>query len=194
MPRIVVLGAGVCGLATAMMLARDGHDVTVLERDPAPVPESAAEAWEGWARTGVSQFRQAHYLHARVSRVLEQRLPDVRDALLAAGAVPINPLGRLPPEAGDERLSTITARRTTLEHVFARAAEAEPRVEVRRGTAVASLAARNGTAVPHVTGVHAEGGEEIAADLVVDAMGRRSRLPEWLRAAGAASAPHEEAE
>ena len=36
MPRITVLGAGVCGLAAAMLLARDGHDVTVLERDPAP--------------------------------------------------------------------------------------------------------------------------------------------------------------
>jgi glycine/D-amino acid oxidase-like deaminating enzyme len=38
MPRILVLGAGVCGLASALMLARDGHEVTVLERDGAPPP------------------------------------------------------------------------------------------------------------------------------------------------------------
>ncbi|MEA2305105.1 MAG: hypothetical protein QOH43_2385, partial [Solirubrobacteraceae bacterium] len=37
MARIVVLGAGVCGLAAGLMLRRDGHTVTVLERDPAPV-------------------------------------------------------------------------------------------------------------------------------------------------------------
>ena len=40
MAAITVLGAGVCGLATAMLLARDGHDVTVLERDPDPVPDT----------------------------------------------------------------------------------------------------------------------------------------------------------
>ncbi len=62
MARIVVLGGGVCGLASGLMLARDGHEVTVLERDTAPVPESVDEAWEGWSRDGVTQFRMAHFL------------------------------------------------------------------------------------------------------------------------------------
>jgi 2-polyprenyl-6-methoxyphenol hydroxylase-like FAD-dependent oxidoreductase len=52
------MGGGVCGLATGLMLARDGHDVTVLERDPAPVPETLEDAWDLWERGGVSQFRQ----------------------------------------------------------------------------------------------------------------------------------------
>ena len=197
MPAIVVLGAGVCGLAEAMLLARDGHDVTVLERDPGPVPESLDEAWETWSRTGVAQFRLAHYLHARAREMLEAELPDVRDALLAAGAAHIDPLSRLPPgitdhgpRPGDERLTTITARRPVVEHVFARAAEAEPRVEVRRGTAVTGLTSRDGNGAPHVTGVRTESGEEIPADLVVDAGGRRSALGRWLEEAGAA--PFEE--
>ena len=65
MAKIVVLGAGVCGLAAGMILARDGHDVTVLERDPAGVPDTPGEAWERWTRSGVAQFRQPHYLHPR---------------------------------------------------------------------------------------------------------------------------------
>lgn len=35
MTRVVVLGAGVVGLASAYMLARDGHSVTVLDGEPA---------------------------------------------------------------------------------------------------------------------------------------------------------------
>ena len=86
MAKVIVLGGGVCGLASGLMLARDGHEVTVLERDPAPVPDSPEHAWEAWERGGVAQFRQAHYLQPRARAVLEAELPDVLDALAAAGA------------------------------------------------------------------------------------------------------------
>ncbi len=40
MPDIVVMGGGLCGMASALLLARDGHTVTVLERDPEPPPST----------------------------------------------------------------------------------------------------------------------------------------------------------
>jgi len=39
--------------------------------------------------------------------------------------------------------------------------------------------------IPHVTGIRTVDGEEFSADLIVDAMGRHSKLPIWLEAIGA---------
>jgi 2-polyprenyl-6-methoxyphenol hydroxylase-like FAD-dependent oxidoreductase len=200
MPRIIVLGGGVCGLAASMLLARDGHDVTVLERDAAPVPETLDAAWETWDRAGVGQFHQAHYLQPAGRAVLDDCLPEVRDALVAAGAARFDVLRIMPPtitdrapRPGDERFATITARRPTLEWVFARAAQEEPGVEIRRGVAAAALTTARHDGIPHVDGVRTDAGEHLEADLVVDAMGRRSNLPRLLTDAGAAP-PEEEAE
>ena len=87
--RIVVLGAGISGLVAGLLLARDGHDVTLLERDPGAVPEGRDAAWEDWSRDGVAQFRQAHYLCPAAAPFFEPELPDVVDALAAAGALPL---------------------------------------------------------------------------------------------------------
>ena len=44
---MVVMSAGLCGLTTKMLLARDGNRVTVLEREAAS-DGSAAELWQLW--------------------------------------------------------------------------------------------------------------------------------------------------
>lgn len=200
MPKIVVLGGGVCGLAAGMLLARDGHEVSVLERDPQPVPDSVDDAWSSWARSSVVQFHQPHFLQARVRHMLDSELPDVRDALIAAGAVRSDPLARMPqtitdraPRAGDDRLVSVTARRPTTEWVFAGVAESQARMSLRRGVEAVGLKTRLLDGIPHVTGVRTSSGEELSADLVVDATGRSSRLPRMLRDTGAAPL-HEEAE
>ena len=92
MSHTIVLGGGLCGLTAAMMLARDGQRVTVLERDPAPLPEDPESAWERWRRDGVVQFRQAHYLQPMGRAVLETELPDVLEAFKAAGAYRFDPI------------------------------------------------------------------------------------------------------
>lgn len=201
MARIVVLGGGVCGLASGLMLTRDGHKVTVLERDTAPVPESVDEAWEGWSRAGVTQFRMAHFLQPAGRIVLEQELPDVLDALVSAGAMRMDLLRLMPPNlvdgggarTGDERFVTYTARRPVFEQVLGRAAADEPGLEVRRGVAVKEPTMLLGNGTPHVTGVRLDSGETLQADLVVDATGRGSQLPRWCSDANI-EGPHEESE
>ena len=199
---MLVLGGGVCGLATAMLLARDGHEVRVLERDPEEVPASVEEAWQRWDRRGVAQFRQTHNLHPRVRHLLEAELPDLRDGLVRNGAYCLNMIGNLPPmitdrepHPGDDRFLADTARRSTAEYIFADAARNEPRVTIERGVRVTGVLTgpSAGDHVPHVIGAVISDGREIRADLVVDAMGRRSKIGDWLAAAGGRP-PYEEAE
>lgn len=193
MSRIVVCGAGVIGLSAAMMMARDGHEVTVLEADAQPAPEPGA-AWDGWERRGVAQFRQPHSVFARFRQVCDAELPGMTDRLLAAGCARVDYLSTPPPtlvdtaaRPGDESFRMVTGRRAVLEAVFAAAAQQEARVTVRRGEPIAGLLA-GPPALPgtvHVAGVVTATGERIPADLVVDATGRRSPSTRWLVDLGA---------
>jgi 2-polyprenyl-6-methoxyphenol hydroxylase-like FAD-dependent oxidoreductase len=103
------------------------------------------------------------------------------------GALRLNPLDGIPAEItggtrlGDERFEVLTARRPVAEAAIAGVAERTEGLDIRRGAPVASLTVANGAgAAPRILGVVTEDGEAIAADLVVDAGGRRSPLPRWL--------------
>jgi 2-polyprenyl-6-methoxyphenol hydroxylase-like FAD-dependent oxidoreductase len=192
MSRIVVLGAGVIGLSTAMMLARDGHDVTVLERDGEPPPGLPEDAWRAWERRGVAQFRQPHFLHAAARQILERQLPEVMKALRRAGGLTFDPTTLMPPSitdraprADDDRFVTVTGRRPIIEYAVASAADRL--VRVVRGVTIRELLTGPAAApgLPHIAGVRTLDGATFPADLVVDATGRRSKLPDWLEAVGA---------
>ena len=190
MAEILVLGAGLTGLTTAMLLARDGHDVTVLERDAADPPGDApAAAWTGWDRGGVAQFHQLHLMLPRWREVMETELPGVLDALRAAGGLDHNALHHRPVaqtggwQPGDERFGLVTARRPVLEAAVASAAARCPGLRIRRGVAVTGLLTSDGGAVPQVVGVRTVAGD-VRASLVVDAGGRRSAVSRWIVDAG----------
>jgi hypothetical protein len=139
-----------------------------------------------------------HFFLPRFRVLLEAEMPDVAAALDSAGAIRLNPLALAPDDftggarPEDARFVALTGRRPFVEAAVADTISATPGVTVRRGVAIRGLSHNgNGHAVPHVTGVVTESGEDIRADLVIDAAGRRSALPSWLADIGAA-APYEE--
>ncbi|RUT96510.1 FAD-dependent oxidoreductase [Mesorhizobium sp. USDA-HM6] len=136
--------------------------------------------------------------------VADQELPGLTDTLLQAGCVWMDffdPQSLPPamtdraPRPGDEAMRFVTGRRPAIEWAVAEMAQAAPNVTIRRGTKVRELL--TGTSaipgVPHIAGVRTTSGEEIRADLVIDAMGRRSPACAWILEAGGRS-PIEEAE
>lgn len=192
---LVVVGGGIAGMLAALLLARDGHAVTVVERDDTDLPDSADEAFDGWDRKGAPHARQSHALLARLRRILRRRLPDVYEALLAQGATELSVDRILPPDItdrnprpGDDDLALLCCRRLTIEWVLRRAVTDEPGVTWRSGVGVAGLLAEAG----EVVGVRLEDGEEIAGDLTVVAGGRHSPVLDWIEALGIGPAPTEE--
>jgi 2-polyprenyl-6-methoxyphenol hydroxylase-like FAD-dependent oxidoreductase len=193
MAEVLIVGGGVVGMGLGMMLARDDHAVTILERDAQAAPKGSGEAWESWERRGVNQFRLPHLFLCRYRAILEEELPDVAAAIAHDGAVRFNPLHDAPesmtggPRPGDGRYEMLSGRRAVVERAVAAVAEGTSGLEVRRGVAVAGLLGGPEAigGVPHVSGVRTTGGDEVRADLIIDCGGRRSALPDWLEALGA---------
>ena len=137
---IAVVGGGMAGTLAALVLARDGHRVTVYERDDTDLPDTADEAFDDWDRRGAPHARQSHAILARLRRILRERAPDVLDELLAQGATELSVERILPPDIadreprpGDDDLVLLCCRRLTIEWVLRRAVTAEAGAKPARG-------------------------------------------------------------
>ncbi len=200
MSSFVIIGGGICGMLSAALLSGDNHQVTVLERDPARPPgdadadEVASEAFTDWERTGVRQFRLGHLFLPRFYHELQKELPELAVALEAAGANKIDFFEPIPESVtggrrpGDERFTSLTGRRPMIEAAIANFVETLSGVTIRRGTVVSELLTSDAERLTNdpinVCGVRTDQGEELFADLVIDASGRASSLPRLLVAAG----------
>ena len=179
-----VIGGGMAGLLAAQALGNHFAEVTVVERDQLPDQPDF--------RKGVPQARHLHTFWAGGLRAVEQLLPGIEADLIAAGACPVRfptdvrwltPVGRwMGRFPSTQRLAS--ASRILIEWVVRRRVEQTPGVRFLAGHEVRSLRLDSHGDVSGLT-VHARGyhaGFELPADLVVDASGRGSELPEWLEA------------
>jgi 2-polyprenyl-6-methoxyphenol hydroxylase-like FAD-dependent oxidoreductase len=194
--RIAVVGGGISGLATCLVLARRGHDLTLFERDPLTLAADPHDAFEA-DRRGAPQVRHSHAFLARLRNLLRDEYPDVLQALYRAGATDLLFADGLPatvagyePEPGDDDLAMLACRRTTFEWVLRSITMNEGRLSVRSAEEVSGLTfvvAEPSSALsprPQITGVRLGDGTTEDFDLTVVATGRRGALPEWLEAAG----------
>jgi 2-polyprenyl-6-methoxyphenol hydroxylase-like FAD-dependent oxidoreductase len=180
--RFVVAGGGVAGLASALAVARAGHEAVVLERDtigPDVPPDRVFDVERG----GIPHYFQPHAFLPRGRRLLSEWAPDVLASLLDAGADPQDLAQKLhgPREPGDEDLVYLWVRRPVIEWALRRAAAAEPAVEIRPGVKVTGLL-KTEDSRPRATGVEIADGAPVRGDIVVDALGRYRCPPGWARA------------
>ena len=159
----LVIGAGPVGTFTAIGLARRGHDVTVIDRDPGPAADGS------WRRVGVMQGSSPHAWRGQVVQAMLEEMPDVIEQLRAAGAR----LGEMPGMPG--MITAMFARRPLVERVLRDTARVEPLLRWRTGHAESLL----------IGGERARGaivdGDPVWADLVIVATGRTSKIGDELR-------------
>lgn len=183
----VVIGGSMAGLIAARALASHYGRVTVLERDR--LPDTAD------ARKGTPQARHIHVLLTAGRRALEELFPGLMSELIAAGAVDYDAVNDLEWITGAGRgiryksgIMLLGATRDLIEWGVRKRVLADSRITVRQEVDVAALLfdatkARVTGLTLNDRGAGVEG-EQLAADLVVDAGGRGSRTPQWLEANG----------
>ena len=196
---IAVVGSGICGMTTALALAKRGHQITVFERDPPPPDGNADDAFFEWQRLGAAQFRHPHAFLGLMCNLLRDNYPELLEQLVTAGARPVGFADMLPaelkalysPEPDDERLWVMLCRRATIETVIRRYVETLPNVTMRNRVHVVGLLSEERDGHLVATGLEIRdradsdsAAERVQADLVIDASGRGTRFPGILRALG----------
>jgi flavin-dependent dehydrogenase len=168
---VVVVGGRVAGSATAMLLARLGHDVVVVDQASFP---SDTVSTHSLARSGVVQLRRWGLL----DEVLDSGAPAIRQVTFNAAGEAVS--RTIKEKAGVDLL--VAPRRYVLDTILAAAAE-RAGAEVRPGVTVTGLRRDGHGRVVGVCGRDRSGAPvELGARYVVGADGLGSRVAELVGA------------
>jgi 2-polyprenyl-6-methoxyphenol hydroxylase-like FAD-dependent oxidoreductase len=186
----VVLGGSLAGLLAARVLSDHFEQVTLIERD------AYTETTE--ARRGMPQANHVHGLLVRGRQILEELFPGVQDEMIAAGAPVVdiaNEIAWFTPAGWGVRfpseLMILAFTRPLLDlHVRRRVAQ-NPRIKILDNTDVLRLLPDSDTGrlagvmiCPRASDSDRRVAKALSADLVLDATGRASRAPRWLKDLG----------
>ena len=185
---VIVVGASITGLVAARVLSGRFDQVTILDRDSLPTATDN--------RRGVPQGRHGHGLLASGFAGLRTLFPRLEGELLAAGAVPGDVIGQVRwfqhgfyKAKFQSGLQGILLSRPLLEGTIRRLVRSMPNVSILDRTHAIGLEidARR----QRVTGIRVQRADAepavLHADLVIDAGGRSSRSPQWLKELGYAA-------
>ncbi len=187
----VVIGGSIAGMCAARVLSDAFERVTVIDRDT--YPEDAQH------RKGVPQSRHPHALLNGGRQKLEELFPGFVEAMLAGGALELDPgldMATLRADGWSEGRRTpntlLFCSRVLIESVIRKLSAKHQNVQYIENTVVTGLLTAENP--QRVTGVRMgktdEDASELAADLVVDASGRGTRVADWLSELGL-SAPQQ---
>ncbi|WP_329100460.1 FAD-dependent oxidoreductase [Micromonospora sp. NBC_01699] len=184
MRRAVVLGGSVAGLMAARVLSDHAEEVLIVERDPSDV--------DAGPRPGVPQGSQVHALLPAGQAQLERWFPGFAAQAFATGAprpaggigkVFINGVLRTAPMSRPQMPGLITTR-PFLEALIRKRTLAVGNIRLVPGRADGLVFDGDRVAGARYLPAGAAEPVTVTTDLVVDAMGRSSRLGDWLQDSG----------
>ena len=182
--KAIVIGGSIAGLLAARVLSDYVGQVKIIERDQLPT--------EPARRKGTPQGAQFHSLHQAGADIIRELFPDMTFDVASGGL--------MPSDIGSEThafmyggwlprvhvgSNIFWCDRPRFEWALRQRVAKLPNVDIVSGVSVTGFA--YDVVQQRVTGAKVrtdEGKWVISADLIIDASGRGSRLPQWLKALG----------
>lgn len=186
----VVIGASIAGMIAGRILADYFENVIIIERDN----------WDHWTeaadfRKGVPQARHPHVLLKRGELILEELFPGLVKQLNDLGAISVNTgkelawmtLGNWRPSY-ETKLVNLACSRPMLETGIRRRLASFSNVSFKIGWEAVGLLSDPSNTKARALKLRSRDTNRterlIPANLIVDASGRESKAPEWLKNLG----------